>query len=152
MLNVLKNSILIVLFALVSSSGIPAQGQNLTLEEAHVAHEFYRNETCEAATIPPVTLFSRKLRTFTRLLAPGPGLQITPGPLLPAKERQKQHGSHTRQTQPLLSPLLNPRKDQILRLCPAGNHCLAGNQTSYRAGRSPCKLQSRICNLPHFSL
>lgn len=57
MLNVLKNSILIVLFALVSSSGIPAQGQNLTLEEAHVAHEFYRNETCEAATIPLLLFF-----------------------------------------------------------------------------------------------
>ena len=47
MLNVLKNSILIVLFALVSSSGIPAQGQNLTLEEARVAHEFYRHESYE---------------------------------------------------------------------------------------------------------
>lgn len=57
MLNVLKNSILIVLFALVSSSGIPAQGQNLTLEEARVAHEFYRNETCEAATIPLLLFF-----------------------------------------------------------------------------------------------
>ena len=57
MLNVLKNSILIVLFTLVSSSGIPAQGQNLTLEKARVAHEFHRNETCEAATIPLLLFF-----------------------------------------------------------------------------------------------
>ena len=52
MLNVLKNSILIVLFALVSSSGIPAQGQNLTLEKARVAHDFCRNEICEVSTVP----------------------------------------------------------------------------------------------------
>lgn len=57
MLNVLKNSILIVLFTLVSSSGIPAQGQNLTLEEARLAHEFYQNETCETATIPLLLFF-----------------------------------------------------------------------------------------------
>ena len=57
MLSVLKNSILLVLFALVSSSGIPAQGQNLTLEEARVAHEFSRNEPCEAATIPLLLFF-----------------------------------------------------------------------------------------------
>ena len=148
MLNVLKNSILIVLFALVSSSGIPAQGQNLTLEEAHVAHEFYRNETCEAATIPLLLFFheSYELSLGYSHLVPDSKSHLVPSFL------QRNGKNNTRQTQPLLSPLLNPRKDQILRLCPAENHCLAGNQTSYRAGRSPCKLQSRICNLPHFSL
>lgn len=52
MLNVLKNSILIVLFVLVSSSGILAKGQDLSMQEARLERKFCRNELCETSTIP----------------------------------------------------------------------------------------------------
>ena len=52
MLNVLKNSILIVLFVLVSSSGILAKGQNLSFKETCLERKFCRNEICEVSTVP----------------------------------------------------------------------------------------------------
>ena len=52
-----------------------------------------------------------------------------------AKEQQEQHRGSTLQTQLVFSPVLDSREDQILRLCPAKNHCLAGDQPSYRLGR-----------------
>ena len=52
MLNVLKNSILIVLFVLVSSSGILAKGQNLSFNGSCLECNFCRNEICEVSTVP----------------------------------------------------------------------------------------------------
>ena len=52
MLNVLKNSILIVLFVLISSSGILAKGQNLSFNGSCLECNFCRNEICEVSTIP----------------------------------------------------------------------------------------------------
>lgn len=52
MLNVLKNSILIVLFVLVSSSGILAKGQNLSFKATCLEPEFCQHKIREASTIP----------------------------------------------------------------------------------------------------
>ena len=52
MLNVLKNSILIVLFVLISSSGILAKGQNLSFNGSCLECNFCRNEICEVSTVP----------------------------------------------------------------------------------------------------
>ena len=52
MLNVLKNSILIVLFVLVSSSGILAKGQNPSFNGSCLECNFCRNEICEVSTVP----------------------------------------------------------------------------------------------------
>lgn len=57
MLNVLKNSILIVLFVLVSSSGILAKGQNLSFKETCLERKFCRNEICEVSTVPLLLFF-----------------------------------------------------------------------------------------------
>ena len=57
MLNVLKNSILIVLFTLVCSNGALAKGQNWSLKEARTEHKLCR-ETCETPTIPLLLFFN----------------------------------------------------------------------------------------------
>ena len=152
MLNVLKNSILIVLFALVSSSGIPAQGQNLTLEEAHVAHEFYRNETCEAATIPLLLFFheSYELSLGYSHLVPDSKSHLVPS-FLQRNGKNNTVATHAKRNL-YFHPYSTLGKTKYYVFALREIICLAGNQTSYRAGRSPCKLQSRICNLPHFSL
>lgn len=57
MLNMLKNSILIVLFILVCSNGILAKGQNLSLEEVCLECNFCRNEICKTSAIPLLFFF-----------------------------------------------------------------------------------------------
>jgi len=52
MLNVLKNSILIVLLVLTSSVGSQASGQELPMQEARLERKFCRNEICETSAIP----------------------------------------------------------------------------------------------------
>ena len=52
MLNVLKNSILIVLFVLVSTNGTLAKGQDTSLEASCFECSFCQNEICETSTIP----------------------------------------------------------------------------------------------------
>ncbi len=66
MLNVLKNSILIVLFVLVSSSGILAKGQNLSFNGSCLECNFCRNEICEVSTVP-LLLFLHERPTTTYL-------------------------------------------------------------------------------------
>ena len=129
MLNVLKNSILIVLFVLVSSSGILAKGQNLSFNGSCLECNFCRNEICEVSTVPLLLFLheSCELTLGYSHVVPDSKSQLVPSFL--------QHCGSTLQTQLVFSPVLDSREDQILRLCPAKNHCLAGDQPSYRLGR-----------------
>ena len=131
MLNVLKNSILIVLFVLVSSSGILAKGQNLSFNGSCLECNFCRNEICEVSTVPLLLFLheSCELTLGYSHVVPDSKSQLVPS------FQQEQHRGSTLQTQLVFSPVLDSREDQILRLCPAKNHCLAGDQPSYRLGR-----------------
>ena len=150
MLNVLKNSILIVLFVLVSSSGILAKGQNLSFKETCLERKFCRNEICEVSTVPLLLFFheSCELTLGYSHVVPDSKSQLVPSFL---QRNQEQHRGSTLQTQLVFPPLLDSREDQILRLCPARNHCLAGDQTSYRPGWWPSKLQLQVRNLSYLS-
>ena len=52
MLNMLKNSILIVLLVLTGSVGSLANGQDVSLQEARLERKSCRNEVCETSAIP----------------------------------------------------------------------------------------------------
>ena len=151
MLNVLKNSILIVLFVLVSSSGILAKGQNPSFNGSCLECNFCRNEICEVSTIPLLLFLHESCELTLGYFHVVPDSKSQLVPFFPAKEQQEQHRGSTLQTQLVFPPVFDSQEDQILRLCPARNHCLAGDQTSYRPGWWPSKLQLQVRNLSYLS-
>lgn len=64
MLNVLKNSILIVLLVLISSVGSQTSGQKLSMQEARLERKFCRNKICETSAIP-LSLFMHENRKLS---------------------------------------------------------------------------------------
>ncbi len=85
MLNVLKNSILIVLFVLISSSGILAKGQNLSFNGSCLECNFCRNEICEVSTIPLLLFLHESCELTLGYSHVVPRLQLTIGSLFLCK-------------------------------------------------------------------
>lgn len=135
MLNVLKNSILIVLFVLVSSSGILAKGQNLSFNGSCLECNFCRNEICEVSTVPLLLFLheSCELTLGYSHVVPDSKSQLVPS-FLQRNSKNNTAVAHSKRNL-YFHPYSNSREDPILRLCPAKNHCLAGDQPSYRLGR-----------------
>lgn len=125
MLNVLKNSILIVLFVLVSSSGILAKGQNLSFNGSCLECNFCRNEICEASTIP-LLLFLHESCELTLgyfHVVPDSKSQLVPS-FLQRNSKNNTAVAHSKRNL-YFHPYSTLGEDQILRLCLARNHCLA---------------------------